>query len=328
MLRSSTFLFVFIASLVLLNASCSSDIVIRGATPKAEVEPPPPAKRTLQPLNEKIDHELERQIAEIAGRIQAKVGVGAVMLETGDAAWLGRNEKFVSQSVYKLPIAMTALKKVDDANLRMAQEVVVRPSDFVRPGFHSPIRNMNPSGTTMPVLLLLRYSISESDGTASDVILDLAGGPAAVQNYLHDLNISDFIVADSTKSISKDWETQYRNWATPDASIRLLRTLHERVALSEQSTDLLLIFMTESDVGGRRLKRGIPEGASLAHKTGTGGTKDGAASATNDIGIITLPDGRHVAIAVYIQDSTAPMYERERVMADIAKAVCERWGAK
>ena len=328
MLRFSTFLFIFI-SLALVSSSCSSDIVIRGATPpQAEIKSPAPAKRTLQPLNEKIDHELERQIAEIALRAQAKVGVGAVMLETGDAAWLGKDEKFVSQSVYKLPIAMTALKRIDDANLRMAQEVVVRPSDFVRRGFHSPIRNMNPGGTTMPVLLLLRYSISDSDGTANEVVLDLAGGPTEVQGYLNELDVPDFIVADSTKSISKDWETQYRNWATPRASIKLLRSLHERVALSEQSTELLLIFMTESDTGGRRLKRGIPEGATLAHKTGTGGTKDGTASATNDIGIITLPDGRHIAIAVYIQDSTAPMYERERVMADIAKAVCERWSTK
>jgi beta-lactamase class A len=322
MSRISTFLFILSLFLISFSVSCSSELFIRGATPEKPVTAPKP---TLRPLTEKIDRELEDQIAEIALRAQAKVGVGAVMLETGDAAWLGKNEKFVSQSVYKLPIAMAALKQVDDVRLRMAQEVVVRPSDFVRPGFHSPIRNMNPGGTTMPVLLLLRYSISESDGTANDIVLNLAGGPAAVQQYLTGLDVNDFTVADSTKTISKDWETQYRNWATPADSIKLLRTLQERVALSEQSTELLLIFMTESDVGGRRLKRGIPEGATLAHKTGTGGTKDGATSATNDIGIITLPDGRHIAIAVYIQDSTAPMYERERVIADIAKAVCDRW---
>ncbi|HEV8593096.1 MAG TPA: class A beta-lactamase [Pyrinomonadaceae bacterium] len=286
--------------------------------------PQPP----LAPLVEKTNHQLEAQIAMIAEEAKGRVGVGAVMLETGDAAWLDRHGHFPSQSVYKLPIAMAALKMVDDARLRLGQDAMVSREDFVRQGFHSPIRNLNPSGTVLPVLMLLHYSISESDGTANDVLLDLVGGPPAVQSYLTSLGVTDFIVADSTKSISKDWETQYRNWATPEDSIKLLRTLQDRVALSEESTDLLLEFMKGSDIGGRRLKRGIPEGATVAHKTGTGGTKDGLSSATNDIGIITLPDGRHIAIAVYISDSSADGYTRQRVIADIAKAVCEKWVAK
>ena len=302
-------------------------MAVVGSSQQQTVYAPTP-QPTLAPFAEKTDHELEAQIAMIAEEAKGRVGVGAVMLETGDAAWLDRHGHFPSQSVYKLPIAMAALKMVDDGRLRLGQDAMVSREDFVRQGFHSPIRNLNPSGTVLPVLMLLHYSISESDGTANDVLLDLIGGPPEVQSYLTSLGITDFIVADSTKSISKDWDTQYRNWATPEDSIKLLRTLQDRVALSEESTDLLLEFMKGSDTGGRRLKRGIPEGATVAHKTGTGGTKDGMSSATNDIGIITLPDGRHIAIAVYISDSTTDGYTRQRVIADIAKAVCEKWGAK
>src|SRR4029079_8401600 len=48
-------------------------------------------------------------------------------------------------------------------------------------------------------------------------------------------------------------------------------------------------------------------------------------SAVNDIGMITLPDGRHIILAVYINDSVSDGSTREHVIADIAKAVCERW---
>jgi beta-lactamase class A len=48
-------------------------------------------------------------------------------------------------------------------------------------------------------------------------------------------------------------------------------------------------------------------------------------SAVNDIGIITLPDGRHIILAVYINDSVSDGSTREHVIADITKAVCERW---
>ena len=279
------------------------------------------------PVPERIDHELEAQLREIVGEVDGTIGVGALLLETGDAVYLERHGQFPMMSVYKVPIAMKALQLVDQGRYKLEQEVIITPEDFVRPGFHSPIRNVNPGGTVMPMNEIFRYSISESDGTANDVLLDAAGGPPKVQEYLKSIGVGDeMIVADSEKSISKDWETQYRNWATPDASIRLLRAIQERRAdLSERTTTFLIWLMTESETGRRRLKKGLPKEASLAHKTGTGGTKDGVTGATNDIGIITLPNGKHIAIAVYVKDSRADMWSREDVMARIAEAVYTRW---
>ncbi|MEO8041216.1 MAG: class A beta-lactamase [Acidobacteriota bacterium] len=287
-----------------------------------------PAASTPKPTQapEKIDAALQTELSKIVEVAKGKVGVGAVLLETGDTAYLDRNGHYPLQSVYKLPIAMAVLKMVDAGKLRIDQEVSITPADFVRQGFHSPIRNVNPQGTEMNVYGIMRYSISESDGTASDVLLDLAGGPTSVMDYLKSIGVNDLIVADSEKSISKDWETQYRNWSTPEASIRLLQGLQTRQAgLSEQMSALILEFMTQTETGDRRIKRGLPEGATLAHKTGTGGTEKGITGATNDIGIVTLPDGRHLLLAVYVSDSPESGAVREKVMADIARAVIEKW---
>jgi len=62
----------------------------------------------------------------------------------------------------------------------------------------------------------------------------------------------------------------------------------------------------------------------VAHKTGTGGTQNGITSATNDIGIITLPDGRDLAVAVFVSDSTADDATRDAVIARLAKAAWDR----
>lgn len=279
------------------------------------------------PAPEKIDSGLQADLKKIAEAANGRVGVGAVLLETGESAYLDRKGQYPMQSVYKLPIAMAVLKMVDEGKVRIDQEVAITPDDFVRQGFHSPIRNANPQGVVMPIGEIIRFSISESDGTASDVLLDLAGGPIQVQRYLAFVgNGKEMIVTDSEKSISKDWETQYRNWSAPEASIQLLRALHERQAgLSEQTTSMLLRFMTETETGDRRIKRALPAGSSLAHKTGTGGTEKGITSATNDIGIVTLPDGRHILLAIFVSDSPADVATREKVIADIAGAVIERW---
>ena len=56
------------------------------------------------------------------------------------------------------------------------------------------------------------------------------------------------------------------------------------------------------------------------HKTGSSGTRDGVTFATNDIGLITLPDGRRLAIAIFVSDSRADDDARDAVIARIAKA--------
>jgi len=323
---------LFLIVTLLTSFACTRADIADQATNNLPAPPTPSPTATASPtvtptaLPEKIDAQLQAQLDEIAQAAKGKVGVGAVFVETGQAAFLDRTGHYPTQSVYKLPIVMAVLKMVDDGKVRIDQDVSITPDDFVRQGFHSPIRNVNPQGTVMPLGDIIRFSISESDGTASDVILDLAGGPDAVMSYLKGIGINDLIVADSEKSISKDWETQYRNWATPEASVKLLRTILDRTAgLNEQTTNLLVNVMTDSETGDLRIKRGLPEGASLAHKTGTGGTEKGITGATNDIGIITLPDGRHILLAVYVSDSGENGAVRQKVIADIARAVVEKW---
>ena len=76
--------------------------------------------------------------------------------------------------------------------------------------------------------------------------------------------------------------------------------LQSQRGLSRESQALLLKLMTEAIPGAKRLKGELPAGTVVAHKTGTGGTRNGIASATNDIGIIALPDGRHLAVAAFV----------------------------
>ena len=268
---------------------------------------------------------LRKQIEQIAAAAKGRVGVAAEVLETGESVSLNPHEQFPMQSVYKLPIGMAVLAQVDNGKLSLEQRVRVEKSDYVRIGQHSPIRDKNPNGVELDLKELLRLSVSESDGTASDVVLKLIGVEAA-SKYLTDLGVSELIIANSEKEIGRDWETQYRNWASPDGALQLLRRLHERRGISEQSQQLLYKFMTETPTSSKRLKGLLPATAVVAHKTGTSGTSPkGIAAATNDIGLITLPNGRHLAIAVFVSDAQADLDTRERVIAQIAKAAWDAW---
>jgi beta-lactamase class A len=243
-----------------------------------------------------------------------------MLLESGESADLSGDQHFPMHSVYKLPIAMAVLRRVDRDELKLGQTVKVEKNDFVRHGIYSPVRDKYPNGAQLTVAELLRYTVSESDGTASDVLLNLAGGPRGVMAFLNEIKVSGVNLVNSEKEIGRDWQTQYENWASPRGAIELLAALQERRGLKAESRALLLKLMTESVPGAKRLKGQLPAGTIVAHKTGTGGTRDGITSATNDIGIITLPDGRHLAVAVFVSDSAADDTTREALIARIAKA--------
>ena len=269
--------------------------------------------------------ELRNQIEQIAAAAKGHVGVAAVVLETGATVSLNPHDHFPMQSVYKLPIGMAVMKQVDAGKVRLDQKVRVTKDDFIGRAAHSPIRDKYPNGTVLTVNELMGWMLLESDGTASDVLMKLIGGPETIQAFLTELGIKDMIVLDTEKAFAQDHSLQFRNWATPEAAVVLLRALHERRGLSESSQMLLLKYMTESRPGAKRLKGLLPAGTIVAHKTGTSGTENGITAATNDIGIITLPNGRHLAIAVFVADSAADEATREGVIAKIAKAVWDKW---
>lgn len=299
---------------------------------------PTPKNSELRSQEPGLDPKLAAQINEVASTAKGKVGVAAIVLdgsrESGEGsqgatlASLNPHERFPMQSVYKLPISMAVMKQVDAGKIKLTDKILVLKSEMVGRRAYSPIRDRHPNDTSVTLEELLRYALAQSDGTASDVLMRLAGGPAAVQAYLTELGIKDMIVLDTEQTLTQDKTLQYRNWSTPEAAVALLRVLHERRGLSESNQALLLKFMTESKMGQKRLKGLLPAGTAVAHKTGTSNTDKGVTAGTNDIGIITLPNGKHLAIAVFVSDSPADEATREGVIARIAKAVYEAVSSK
>ena len=323
-----------------------------GSVPTEYPTPEPaPWSTPLPKIELKPDAELELQIAKIAEEAKGKVGVAALLLETGDAAMLNGDQHFLMQSVYKLPIAMAVMEQIKRGELDLDEKIGVTKEDMVRQGQRSPLRDANPNGGEFTIRELIRLSLVESDGTASDVLMRIAGGANEIQSYLGLIGIQDIKVVNTEKEIGRDWQTQYENWAMPLASVELLSWLEQTAAelgplepapklppgaicncpgpmeLHFNHNDLRLIvgLMKDSFPGAKRLKGLLPANTAVAHKTGTGGTQNGITGATNDIGIITMPNGKHIAIAVFVSDSPADEKTREAVIAKIAKACWDRW---
>ncbi len=91
--------------------------------------------------------------------------------------------------------------------------------------------------------------------------------------YLRDLGVNGVVVANTEKELGQDESVQYRNWATPEGMVVLLRALHEGRGLSQPNREVLLRLMTQTPTGLRRIKGLLPAGTVVAHKTGTSRNK-------------------------------------------------------
>jgi beta-lactamase class A len=232
------------------------------------------------------------------------------------------------QSVFKFPLAVTVLQQVEAGKLKLDQQERFETADLY-PGSYSPLQDKYPkAGVDVPLRELLRLSVSLSDNVATDILLRLIGGPAAVQRSMDKLGFPEIHVVDSERSMHDDESRQYRNTAEPQAMVALLRLVADYSPLTPEHTALLNEWMEGLVSSPKRIRGQLPAGTVVAHKSGTSGIEHGMAAATNDVGLITLPDGRRLAVAIFVTDAHADNDAIEATIAGIAKAIYDEAVAK
>jgi beta-lactamase class A len=265
---------------------------------------------------------LKARIEFVIDRAGGRVGVAVLGLDNNDTLMFNGDGRFPMQSVYKFPLALTVLHEVDAGKFAFDQRIHITKADLL-PKTWSPLRDKYPEGDVdLSLAEVLTYTVSESDNNGCDILFRLLGGPKTVDAYLHGLGITDIAVVATEEEMHKGWDVQYRNWSSPLAMARLLSMFYHGQILSPKSRGFLWRAMVETGTGPRRIKGLLPEGTLVAHKTGSSGINDsGITAATNDAGIVALPNGSHVAIVVFVSDARSEETACEDVIAEIARAV-------
>ena len=271
---------------------------------------------------------LDQQIRAIAADARGKVSVACSLMVSGPDSGaasalncdLNPHAHPPMQSVFKLPLVMTVLHQVELGKFSLDQPVRFRPEDRILPHVYSPLQDKYPDGgVDVPLRELLRLTVSLSDNVGADILLRLVAGAKVVDSYIAGLGVRGFHLRDSEAVLHHDLKAQYRNWFEPAGAVQLLRRINSNSPLTVEHTGLLLGWMTPA-ARTKRLDGELPAGTLVAHKSGSSDVVAGVAAATNDIGLIPLPDGRRIAIAVFVTDSSADEVTRERVIARIARA--------
>ena len=295
------------------------------------------------------------RIDELGRAFDGRVGIAVKSVDEGWKTGWKDHELYPQQSVSKLWVAITALDAVDHRRLSLGDKVTLTTNDLTL--FHEPIIEdilKDGSYTTTLGDLMVR-EITQSDNTANDKLMRVAGGPKAVRAMIARKHLGAIRFANGERDMQSriaglTWSQDYalnnkfaevrdalpmnvraaafnRYIANPDdgaapcAVVNALARLKRGQLLSPQSTAHLLEIMGETHTGPNRLKGGLAPGWILSHKTGTGQELGGVQAGYNDVGILTAPDGKSYAVAVMIKQTSTPLPVRMTLMNNVVEAV-------
>lgn len=267
--------------------------------------------------------QLKTDIENILAKYKAKVGVAINNHDYTDSLIVNGDYHFPFQSVYKYHLGIAILDQVDKGVLALDQPVKIS-KEAVTTEMYSPIKDKYPNGVTLTLREVLVYTIAASDNVGCDVLFELIGGPEHVQKYFEDKGYSNLSIKLIEAVQQKEWNRQFENWTTVGSSNQILYDYYtnSKKLLSASSHQFLWDTMRGTTTGPDRLKGDLPKGTVVAHKTGYSGRNrtTGVIAAVNDIGVVSLPDGKVYYISVFVTDSEEGEARSAKIIAEVSAA--------
>jgi beta-lactamase class A len=243
----------------------------------------------------------KKEIEKILSDAGYRGGIAIKNLSSGEEIVIRGDEMFPMASVYKFPIAIAVLKKVEEGEFKLDQKFHLKKSDILN-GLRGPIAKKYPNGEVDLTLEdLLKFMVSDSDNSACDFLIKAAGGPSEITATLRKLKIENVNVSRPEAEImagTNDPGPNALDATTPRAMIQLYAKFHDGKVLDSKSTAYLSKLMMESN-NPPHILNGLPKDAKIAHKSGWC-DKD---LCVNDTAIITLPNNKgNLVMAIFLNN--------------------------
>lgn len=241
--------------------------------------------------------------------------MGIAVLDTADGKLEGQrlDERFPMCSTFKWLAAAHVLQRVDQGREQLDRRIRFERKALIE---YSPITEPQAGKNGMTLAELCHATITVSDNTAANLILETLGGPQGMTAFARSLGDEVTRLDRWEPDLNESKPGDPRDTTSPRAMATLLQQLVLGDVLSPRSRELLVQWMRATSTNRNRLAAGLPEGWKIGSKTGSSGT-----GSVNDVGVFWPPNRPPIIAAVYITQGTSSTKSIEPAIAAVAQQI-------
>ena len=246
--------------------------------------------------------------------------LGVAALDVGSqrrVSWRGQ-ERFAFCSTFKVFLAVATLERVQREEEQLDRAVAVTRADMIP---HAPVTE-KAIGRTLTIRELMQAAVEVSDNPAANILIREMGGIAVWRSWWPTFGDTTTVISRLEPDLNTALPNDPRDTCLPDQTIANIRELAFSDRLTPEHDQLISGWLTASPTGPNRIKAGVPQGWTVAHKTGTGSN-----GGTNDIGMLTPLSGSPVLLAAYFTGAPeATDDQRDAVIAEATRRALKALG--
>lgn len=269
-----------------------------------------------------------RQLADTISRAlsdyDAEIGV-ALIINGKDTVTVNNRAVYPMMSVFKLHQALAVCRYLDAEGISLDTLMTIRSDELDKKTWSPMLKEHPESEFSLTVKDLLRYTLTQSDNNASNLMFGMLADVARTDSYIAMLiPRSSFRIAYTEAQMSADHERAYANRTSPLGAAILISRLYTDSLVSGGKQRFIMETLRECRTGNDRIAAPLQdkEGVVIAHKTGSGYVRgDGVLVAHNDLAYICLPDGVRYALAVFVKDFKGNGAEASKAISRISSIV-------
>ena len=255
-----------------------------------QVAPPPEEKRIVQsPIKDDEWREMQEGLLENSKAYRGNVGIYLKDLNSGRSWEYNADKLFPSASLVKVPIMASVMEKVKDGAVTLDTQIKLTRRDRI--GGSGSLRWVR-DGTSLSVTEIIYKMITESDNTATRMLIDYFGMDYMSDNF-RKLGLVHTNITPQGMSLSS-YRVVNENYTTAREMAGLMERIYDRELISRDASEFMMDVLKHNK-SRSRLRKGLPLGWEIGHKTGL------LRMACHDVGIVFSPRGDYV-IAVMTSD--------------------------
>lgn len=265
-----------------------------GVSLKNRLAPPAEEKKLVElPIKDAEWLEMVTALDQASAAYSGHVGIYIKDLQTGKTWEYNADRLFPSASLVKVPIMAAVFEKIRLGAITLDTQIKLTRRDRV--GGSGSLKWVR-DGTSLSVMEIIYKMITESDNTATRMLIDYVGMDFLQDNFrklgLVNTNIGMDGMSLASGRVKND------NFTTPREMAGLMERIYTGQLVNREASEFMLDVLKHNK-SKSRLRKGLPLGWEIGHKTGL------LRRACHDAGIVFSPRGDYV---IAVLTSEAPNY--------------------